>query len=109
MIIQHLKAYWINMGWIMIDIKHLYTTKDVAEVRNLLKERQNNTDPITGLGIPNKQHVLDHNHKTQFVRAVLHRQSNFVLGKIENLWSRNLAWWYVGTLSKYSSGWSKSK
>ena len=92
------------MGWIMIDIKHLYTTKDVAEVRNLLKERQNNTDPITGLDIPNKQHVLDHNHKTQFVRAVLHRQSNVVLGKIENLWSRYLAWWYVGTLSDFLRG-----
>ena len=89
---QHLKAYWINMGWLsMSNVKHLYTTKDVAEVRTLLKERQSNIDPITGLDIPSKQHVLDHNHNTQFVRAVLHRQSNAVLGKIENLWSRYLA------------------
>ena len=88
----------------MNDIKHLYTTKEVAEVRELLTKQQNNTDPITGLEIPDKQHVLDHCHDSQFVRAVLHRQSNAVLGKIENMWTRYLSWWYTGTLSEFLRG-----
>tara|TARA_E500000318_G_scaffold2023_1_gene2667 strand:- start:90 stop:539 length:450 start_codon:yes stop_codon:yes gene_type:complete len=32
--------------------------------------------------------VLDHCHKTGMVRAVLHRQSNAMLGRIENAWRR---------------------
>ena len=86
------------------DVEHLYTTKDVARVRDKLKQEQNNLDPITGLEIPDKQSVLDHCHDSQFVRAVLHRQTNAVLGKIENLWTRYLSWWYVGTLSEFLRG-----
>ena len=85
-------------------IEHLYTTKDVARVRDKLKKEQNNTDPITGLEIPDKQAVLDHCHNTQFVRAVLHRQTNAVLGKVENMWVRYLSWWYEGTLSDFLRG-----
>jgi len=84
--------------------KHLFNTKDVTRIRELLKEQQNNIDPITGLEIPPKQAVLDHCHQTQYVRAVLHRQSNAVLGKIENLWKRYLQWWYTGTLSDFLRG-----
>ena len=40
------------------DVEHLYTTKDVARVRDKLKQEQNNLDPITGLEIPDKQAVL---------------------------------------------------
>lgn len=86
------------------EVEHLYTTKDVAKVRDQLKEKQQHIDPITKLEIPPKQAVLDHCHKTQFVRAVLHRQSNAVLGKIENLWKRYLQWWYTGTLSDFLRG-----
>jgi hypothetical protein len=50
---------------------------------------------ITGLEIPPKQHVLDHSHDdNQYVRSVLHRQSNAALGKIENLYTRYLKYWY---------------
>jgi hypothetical protein len=86
------------------DVEHLYTTKDVARVRDKLKQDQGNIDPITSLEIPDKQAVLDHCHDSQFVRAVLHRQTNAVLGKIENLWSRYLKWWYNGTLSDFLRG-----
>ena len=84
--------------------KHLYTTKDVQKVREKLYEEQGGIDPITGLIIPEKQKVLDHDHSTQYVRAVLHRQTNAVLGKIENLWTRYLSYWYTGTLSDFLRG-----
>ena len=85
-------------------VEHLYTTKDVARVRDKLKLEQGNIDPITGLKIPDKQAVLDHCHDSQFVRAVLHRQTNAVLGKIENLEMRFLSWWYEGSLSDFLRG-----
>lgn len=84
--------------------KHLYTTKDVQKVREQLYKEQEGIDPITGLLIPEKQKVLDHDHSNHYVRAVLHRQTNAVLGKIENLWTRYLAWWYVGTLPEFLRG-----
>ena len=86
------------------DVEHLYTTKDVARVRDKLKKEQNGIDPITRLEIPDKQAVLDHCHDSQFVRAVLHRQTNAVLGKIENLEMRFLSWWYDGSLSDFLRG-----
>lgn len=82
----------------------LYTTKDVANVRELLLKQQKNIDPITGEEIPKGQVVLDHCHKTQYVRAALHRQSNVVLGKLENMWTRYLSWWYKGTLPEFLRG-----
>ena len=83
---------------------HLYSPKDVTRVRATLLEEQNGIDPITRLPIPDKQAVLDHDHKTQYVRAVLHRQSNVVLGKIENAWTRYLAWWFPSTLPEFLRG-----
>lgn len=82
----------------------LYTTSDVARTREKLLKEQGGIDPLTGLEIPAKQAVLDHNHKTQYVRAVLHRQTNAVLGKIENLWTRYLSYWFTGTLSDFLRG-----
>ena len=84
--------------------KHLYTTKDVQKVREQLYKEQEGIDPITGLIIPEKQKVLDHDHSNHYVRAVLHRQTNAVLGKIENLWTRYLSYWYTGTLSDFLRG-----
>lgn len=84
--------------------KHLYTTKDVQKVREQLYKEQEGIDPITGLLIPEKQKVLDHDHSNHYVRAVLHRQTNAVLGKIENLWTRYLSWWFTGTLSDFLRG-----
>ena len=86
------------------EVIHLYTTKDVKEVREKLYKEQGGIDLITGLEIPDKQAVLDHCHDSQFVRAVLHRQTNAVLGKIENLEMRYLSWWFDGTLSDFLRG-----
>lgn len=82
----------------------LYNTADVARVRELLYEQQDRIDPITGLEIPKNQIVLDHDHDTMFVRAVLHRQTNAVAGKAERFWDRYLAWWYTGTLQDFLRG-----
>lgn len=81
--------------------KSLYTTKEVAEVRAELLEEQGGLCKLTGLKISPANAVTDHNHKTQYVRAVLHRQANAVLGKIENLWARYLSFWYNGSLSDF--------
>lgn len=81
--------------------KHLYTPTDVAKIRKILYEEQGGKDALTGLPLDYKQSVTDHNHKTQYVRGVLHRQCNAVLGKIENLWTRYLSYWYEGTLSEF--------
>ena len=78
--------------------KELYSTKDVREVREKLLEEQNGKDLLTGLPISSKDAGLDHDHDSQYVRGVLHRQTNAVLGKIENMWTRYLGWWYNGTL-----------
>ena len=89
----------------MTDLdKHLYTTKDVQKVREQLYKEQEGIDPITRLPIPEKQKVLDRDHSNHYVRAVLHRQTNAVLGKIENLWTRYLSYWYTGTLSDFLRG-----
>ena len=80
---------------------NLYTAADVAKIRVQLLEEQKGLDALTGLPITLKESVTDHNHSTQYVRGVLHRQSNAVLGKIENLWHRYLGWWYNGSLSDF--------
>ena len=81
--------------------KHLYNPKDVAEVRMVLYDEQNSRDKLTRVPLNYKDAVLDHNHKTQYVRGVLHRQTNAALGKIENIWTRYLSTWYPGTLSDF--------
>ena len=81
--------------------KSLYTTADTKKVREYLLEEQSGYDALTSLVIPEGQAVLDHNHKTQHVRAVLHRQTNASLGKIENIWTRYLSYWYPGTLDGF--------
>lgn len=85
----------------MTEPKHLYTTKDVQLVRNDLLREQQGVCPLTGLEIPAGQAVLDHNHDTQYVRAVLGRQTNAALGKIENLEHRFISWWYPHSYSTF--------
>lgn len=82
-------------------VKTLYTTSDVKEVRKLLLQEQNGLDALTGLPIASGKDVLDHCHDSQYVRAVLDRQTNAVLGKIENLETRYLSWWYPYPLSTF--------
>lgn len=79
----------------------LYSVKDVAKVREQLVIEQKNLDAITGLEIEPKQHVLDHSHSSQRVRAVLSRQTNAALGKIEGIWTRYLSYWYPHDLPTF--------
>lgn len=79
----------------------LYNTADVKKVREQLTKEQDNIDPLTKLQIEPKQHCLDHNHDTMKVRAVLARQSNAALGKIENIWTRYLSYWYPHDLPTF--------
>lgn len=81
--------------------QHLYTSADVKKVREKLLKEQGHKDLLTGLKLEPKDAVCDHSHKNQYVRGILHRQSNAVLGKIENLWTRYLAYWYKGTLQEF--------
>jgi Recombination endonuclease VII len=79
----------------------LYTTADVKKVREQLLKEQGGLDLLTGESLVSSQAVTDHNHKTQYVRGVIGRQANAVLGKIENLWTRYLSYWYNGTLPEF--------
>lgn len=81
--------------------RHLYTPNDVKKVREKLLQEQEGRDLLTGLPLTAKDAVVDHSHSTHLVRGVIHRQSNAVLGKIENLYTRYLKWWYNGTLSEF--------
>lgn len=78
--------------------KHLYNAKDVREVR---EELYNGVCELTGQKTDFKDTVLDHDHDTQAVRGVLHRQSNAMLGKIENNFKRYIGWWYNSSLSDF--------
>lgn len=80
---------------------HLYSPADVAKIRKLLVEEQNGLDALTGLELPDKQQCLDHSHQTQYVRAVLHRQVNAALGKLEGIHTRYLSYWYTGSLPDF--------
>ena len=80
---------------------HLYTPTDVKKVRELLLKEQDGCDIMTGLPIPNNKACLDHDHGTQFVRGVLHRQTNAALGKLEGIHTRYLSYWYTGTLPDF--------
>ncbi len=84
-----------------MKIKTLYNASDVKAVRQALLKEQKGLDALTGLPIPAGQDVCDHCHESQFVRGILHRQSNAVLGKLENMYVRYLKWWYSGTLADF--------
>lgn len=81
--------------------QHLYNTTDKAKVRQELFKVQSEVDKLTNKPLEYKDSVLDHNHKTHYVRGVIHRQVNAFLGKLENNYVRYLSWWYDGTLSDF--------
>lgn len=72
---------------------HLYNTKEVAETRKKLYAEQGGIDKLTGLPLEYKDSVTDHDHKTQYVRGIIHRQVNSVVGKVENMYIRYIKWW----------------
>lgn len=92
------------MEWTMSEPEHLYTPKDTTRVRELLLEEQKGLDLITGAKIPKGKAALDHNHKTQYVRGVLHTKTNVMLGKIENAWDRYMVWWCPISLPDFLRG-----
>lgn len=79
----------------------LYSAAEVKSVREYLTLEQSNLCALTGLPIDPKQHCLDHSHKDMFVRAVLSRQANAMLGKFENAYTRYLSYWYPYSLSDF--------
>lgn len=76
----------------------LYNTSDIARVRQLLLAEQNGLDALTGLPIEPGKAVLDHCHESQYVRAVLDRQTNACEGRITNAFNRYLVWTYPHSL-----------
>lgn len=81
--------------------RHLFTVQEVKEIREQLLEEQSGKDAITGLEIPQGKAVLDHCHQSQYVRGVLHRQSNAMLGKMENNFVRYMKYWYPKSLQEF--------
>ena len=82
--------------------KDLYTAKDVAAVRQILYDEQ-----LGKCALSNKQFNIrdchtDHLHnEQQLVRGVLYKQSNMLLGKLENLSVRYLKHWYPEGLPSF--------
>ena len=81
--------------------RDLFNVKDVKEVRELLVQEQEQLDKLTLSLMHPSQYVLDHNHQNLFVRGVLNRATNSMLGKIENAFNRYIRHWYTGSLSNF--------
>lgn len=62
--------------------------KDVKTVREQIYAEQNGICPIFAIHIPEGLAVLDHDHKTKYVRGVLHRSANSIEGIIANACKR---------------------
>lgn len=85
-----------------MSTRDLYTQKDKSLIRELLLNEQSGKCALTGLPLDKSQSVLDHAHDNEmFVRGVISRQSNSLLGVIENGWKRYMQWWYNGTISDF--------
>jgi len=59
-------------------------TTEVAKTRKSLLEAQSGSCAICHQSLDFEKAVLDHDHKGGHVRAVLHRDCNIMLGKVEN-------------------------
>lgn len=59
---------------------------EIKDYRQVLQELQGGTDPITGLEITDG--VLDHDHSSGHVRAVLQREVNAFEGRVLNSYNR---------------------
>lgn len=79
----------------------LFNVKDVKEVRELLVREQEQYDKLTLSLMHPSQYVLDHDHQNLFVRGVLNRATNSMVGKIENAFNRYIRHWYNGTISNF--------
>jgi len=63
--------------------------KDIKSTRETILAEQNGLCAICHEQILPGQAVLDHDHKTGYIRAVLHRGCNAFIGHIENNQKRN--------------------
>lgn len=63
--------------------------KEIKPERERLWKEQSGICPLCQDYINPEDAVLDHNHKTGYIRHVLHRNCNLFLGKIENNIPRN--------------------
>ena len=79
----------------------LTSVKDIKECRDRLVKEQEGLDAITGYELPPNKAVLDHNHDSDLVRGVVHRNANSLLGRIENGFRREMQWWYEGTIQDF--------
>ena len=85
--------------------KDLYTTSDVAQVRAILIQEQDQCCAITGLHTELRDFVCDHKHdEEQLVRGALHKHANSLLGRIEGLEPRYLRHWYPHSLPEFLRG-----
>ena len=63
--------------------------KDIKPLREQLLKEQNGLCAICGEHIHPTEAVLDHCHKTGYIRSVLHRGCNAYIGHMENNLARN--------------------
>jgi hypothetical protein len=61
---------------------------EVATTRSTLAQQQGQVCALCRLPMRADQMVLDHDHNTGAIRAVLHRGCNSLLGKVENNYRR---------------------
>lgn len=82
--------------------KDLYTSKDVEKVRYQLIEEQDFKCKLTQVATAIKDYHTDHAHDdTQLVRGALHKSCNMALGKLENIYTRYLSYWFPHDLSTF--------
>ncbi len=72
--------------------------REVQGVRDAILQTQGHRCALCMMTLPNKDAVLDHDHKTGSVRGVLCRNCNGIEGKVYNLANRakrkyNVVWW----------------
>ena len=64
--------------------------KDIKATREQILQEQNGLCAICNEAVMPTEAVLDHCHKTGYIRAVLHRGCNAYIGHMENNLARNL-------------------
>ena len=69
---------------------HKIKTSEIAKIREQLLTEQHGCCALCGESIEPGKAVLDHDHKSGQIRAVLHRGCNALEGQIVNALPRNL-------------------
>ena len=80
----------------------LYTPKDVQKVRQQLIKEQDSLCKLTKVPTAAKDYHTDHAHdENQLVRGALHKSCNMALGKLENIYTRYLSYWFPHNLATF--------